>query len=286
MVDLLTLPREVRDQIYSWTLSDTLATSKRRDSQRERKQVSHSPEDPETFWGEEQVLYPVHTSSPPAHGLLHTNRQLRKEFLDSVKRLGPLTYKVNLTQRVDKCVLVPTWIFVPYLTDRIDVLEVFWPVKLKKTSSIITIHLDKDGEGYNRRGDGISSTLVLLQRFIERGIHLLSKKKARKIHIGKLVMHMNVPPEVKEDYSGYSVQEMVRNTIEFLEEWMMGNTVAGWDKEAGLRENAQFKLFASKIDRVQLLANGVLRREWEVSEVVLRREEAEKARDATFISLA
>ena len=124
MPTLLTIPREIRDQIYGWTLSDTLASFQSRDLQRERKRLTHFPSDPETLFGEDAVQYPVHTSLPPAHGLLHTTRQIRNEFLDSIKRLGSIRYKVDLVDRKDRGVLAPTWISVPCLpcfTDRIDV---------------------------------------------------------------------------------------------------------------------------------------------------------------------
>ena len=108
MPTLLSIPREIRDQIYDWTLSDTLASPRSRDMQRERKHLIPFPFDPETLFGEDTVQYPVHTSLPPAHGLLHTTRQIRHEFLDSIKRLSNIRYKVDLLDRKDRVVLAPT----------------------------------------------------------------------------------------------------------------------------------------------------------------------------------
>ncbi|RFU25169.1 hypothetical protein B7463_g11168, partial [Scytalidium lignicola] len=162
----------------------------------------------------------------------------------------------------------------------IDVLEVLWKVRAGKTSSIATFV--QDNEPYDSSGAGISSAFVLLQRFIERGVYLLSKKKARKIHIRTLVMHLNISEEIGEDFDNFSIQGVVREIIEFLDEWMLGIKFVRWDMEARLRETVQFKLFASKIDRVQLLANGVLKHEWEVREMVAKREDIESVRYATL----
>jgi hypothetical protein len=273
MPNLLSIPREIRDDIYGWALLETLPSSRCRDLQRERKRVTYSPSDPETFYGEEAVRYPVHTSLPPTHALLRTTRQLRHEFLDSIKRLGSLRYKVDLTDRKDKGVLAPTWISVPCFSDRIDVLEVHWRPRAWKTSSIVTYKGDDEDDFV---GDSFSASLVLLQRFVERGIYLLSKKKARKIHIGLLEIHLNAGAEMSE----LELSPLVEEICQFLDDWMIGDRVGAFDQDARQREDAQFRLLASKVDRVQLHANGALKREWEVREIVAKRAERELVRNA------
>jgi hypothetical protein len=214
MPSLLTIPREIRDQIYDWALSGSLASSRSRDLQRERKHITYSPSDPETLFGEDCVQYPVHTSLPPAHGLLHTTRQIRQEFLDSIKRLGGIRYKVDLVDRKDNGVLAPTWVSVPCFTDRIDVLEVHWRVRTSKTSSMITSVGDSEQYIFN----GWEGSLALLQRFVERGIYLLSKKKRRKIHIGVLEVHMNGGLEIDK----VELDEFAEVASVFLDDYLIG----------------------------------------------------------------
>jgi hypothetical protein len=265
MPNLLTIPREIRDQIYDWTLSDTLASSRSRDLQRQRTRVKYSHSDPETYFGEETVQYPVHTSLPPANGLLHTSRKIRHEFLDSIKRLSSIRYKVDLVDRKDTGILAPTWISVPFFTDRIDVLEVHWRVRSGKTSSTVTSAGDSERFIYN----GFSGSLALLQRFVERGVYLLSKKKRSKIHIGVLEIHLNTGVEVEKE----ELERFVEEACLFLDEYLIGDMNSIWDNEARQREDAQFELLAGKIDRIQLHANDPLKREWELSDAVAKREE-------------
>jgi hypothetical protein len=272
MPSLLTIPREIRDQIYDWALSDTLASFRSRDLQRERKTILYSPSDPETVFGENAVQYPVHTSLPPAHALLHTTRQLRYEFLDSIKRLGSIRYKVDLVERKDTGVLAPTWIFIPCFADQIDVLEVHWRVrsgKNGKTSSMVTSV--GDSERYNY--DSFNASLALLQRFVERGVYLLSKKKRRKIHVGLLEIHLNIGPEIDE----LELDELAEETCLFLDDYLIGELSSIYDLEARQREDAQFEMLAGKIDRIQLHANGALKREWELHDAVAKRERARNA---------
>jgi hypothetical protein len=273
MPTLLSIPREVRDEIYGWALLDTLPSSRSRGLQRERKTVTYSRTDPETHYGEEAVRYPVHTSLPPTNALLSTARQIRREFLDSIKRLGSLRYKVDLTDRKDNGILAPTWISVPFLTDRIDVLEVQWRARSGKTSSIATYVGDNEN-GWQE--NGFCASVALLQRFVERGIYLLSKKKSRKIHIGLLEIHLNTTDEIGKS----ELAKMVEEIILMLDEWIIGNLVVGYQDECKQKEDAQFRLLAGKVDRMQIHSNGALKHEWELSEEVAKRDEAERMRNA------
>jgi hypothetical protein len=275
MASLLTIPREIRDEIYGWALLDTLASSRSRDLQRERKRITYSPDDPETIFGEGSVRYPVHTSLPPTHALLHTTRQLRNEFLDTVKRLGKLKYKVDLIHREDKGILVPTWISIPCLpcfVNKVDELEVHWRPRGSKTSSVMS-YVGYDQERW--QPNGLSASLAMLQRFVERGIYLLSKKKRQKVHIGLLAIHLDLEVERDEE----EVSLLARETGNFLNDWMVGDTDFAYDDNAREREDAQFRLLADKIDRIQLHVNGTLGREWELSEVTAKRD-SERPRNA------
>jgi hypothetical protein len=185
MPNILTIPREIRDEIYKWGLLDTLASCESSPLQRGRKRVAYDAANPETHYGEEGIRYPDHTPLPPTHSLLRTSRQLRAELLDCVRRMGPLTYRIDLTNREDKNTLYPTWISVPILTKRVDFIEVQLRTRRRKTSSISGIVSDNDMEPY---GDPFVRGLALLERFLERGVYFLSKKKRQTMSVGLLAI--------------------------------------------------------------------------------------------------
>jgi len=275
MPNILTIPREIRDEIYKWGLMDTLASSKSRALQRDRKRVAYTPTDPETHYGEDSVRYPQNTSLPPLYPLLHTSRQLRAELLEKVKRMGPLKYKIDLTNRDDKDALYPTWISVPILpmvTGRVDVLECVLRVRSQKTSSVWTVVGD---ENNNYEGDVFFGGLGLLQRFIERGVYFLSKKKAMKISVGLLAI------DVDHFSEWLTSEDCVKEVDEFaerLDEWMRGVNEFGTASDDWGREDIQFRFLASKIDRLSLSVKGNLRREWDLTEMVRKRDEEERSR--------
>jgi hypothetical protein len=269
MPSLLTIPREIRDEIYEWALQFPLASSFDRSLQRQRKRVTHTSSDPESYFGEEIVRYPGQTTLPPTHGLLRATRQLRAEFLDTVRRLGPVRYKVDLSDRKDNGLVSPTWISVPIFTDKVDILEAHWRIRAGKTSSIATFVGDDIPEF---QGQGFSASLAMLQRFVERGVYLLSKKKRRNIHIGLLAINMDTPPEMSKTEAEESVAEFLST----LEQWMIGTEgfqSMAWDAEAKEREDAQFRVLAEKIDRLEFSLNGILKREFVLDEMLVKRDQ-------------
>jgi hypothetical protein len=171
-------------------------------------------------------------------------------LLDSIQRLGSIRYKVDLLDRKDSGVLAPTWISVPCFTDRIDVLEVHWRLRNGKTSSIAT----SVGDSERYMSNGFDASLALLQRFIERGIYLLSKKKRQKIHIGVLEIHLNAGAELDK----VELDEFAEEVGSFLDDYLVGEMDSVYDSdearhsEARQREVAQFEMLAGKIDRIQI----------------------------------
>jgi hypothetical protein len=268
MPSLLTIPREIRDEIYEWALHSPLTSSADRSLQRERKRIAHNISDTDTYYGEEIVRYPLQTTLPPTHGLLRATRQLRTEFLESVRRLGPIRYKVDLSDRKDNGLVSPTWISVPIFTDKVDVLEAQWRIRSGKTRSTATFAGDDVPEF---QGQGFSATLAMLQRFVERGVYLLSKKKRRNIHIGLLAIDMDTPAEMSQTEAEEFTEEFVKS----LEYWMIGNEgfqSFAWDPDAKEREDGQFRSLAQKIGKVGFSLNGVVKREWILSEMLVKRD--------------
>ncbi|KAH6667483.1 hypothetical protein B0J14DRAFT_602404 [Halenospora varia] len=265
MPGLLTIPREIRDEIYGFIVPQDLASSKSRELQKERKRITYDPEDADTYFGEEAVRYPVHTSLPPTFSLLQTSRQIRAEIMDNLKRLGTIKYKVNLTDCKDTGVISLTWISVPCFKDKIGVLEAHSRIKTRKTSSVFSFDGENDPESSVY---GFSTCLALAQRFVERGVYLLSKKKRNKMHIGLLAMHLDFDPDIDPE----AVDEFMGHCCQFLDEWMLGDTWGGYDINAKEREEAQFRLLSGKIDRLQMFSNGVFKKEWVVADVVAKRD--------------
>lgn len=265
MSSLLTIPREIRDKIYGLIVLEDLASSKSREQQKERKRISYDEENPDTHFSEEAVRYPVHTSLPPTFSLLQTSHQIRTEIMDSLKRLGAIKYKVNLTDRKDKGTISPTWISVPCFKDKIDILEAHWRIKTRKTSSVFSFNGDDDSESSLYT---FGTCLALAQRFVERGVYLLSKKKRNKIHIGLLAVHLDADSDIGQE----DVDEFTEYCCEFLGRWMLHYVVAGHDSNAVERERAQFLLLSEKIDRLQIFSNGVLKKEWVIADVVVKRD--------------
>ena len=275
MPNILSLPRELRDEIYKWGLLDTLASAKDRRLQHDRKRVSRSPKsfsrdlaaDPKIGYheGEDAVRYPEHTSLPPTHSLLHTSRQLRAELLDSIKRLGPVKYKIDLTDRNDKNALYPTWISVPVFARHIDILEVQLRVRPGQTSSICST---PDDEGRECDGDTFSGGIALLERFLERGIYFLSKKKAQRITVGLLDIQVDSLPDVEEDRA----IKVIDTIADSAESWMLGTRQNGVGDDEKEKEERHFRFLASRIERLRLSFQGILRREWDLQTMIKRRD--------------
>jgi hypothetical protein len=129
-----------------------------------------------------------------------------------------------------------------------------------------------EGEGREYEGDVFLGGLVLLQRFVERGVYFLSKKKAQKISIGLLAIHVDRPYYVTDEDAAREVDEFA----EFLDEWMRGVTVLGALPDAKEREDRQFRFLAGKVEKVSLSAKKNLRKEWDMREMLEKRDEEER----------
>jgi hypothetical protein len=312
MPNLLSLPRELRDDIYKWVLNGPFQSSAPRSSTRTRKRVSKltakdaatdsttknatNPANPTNgssmpvgkppkptsagpgdnyYDGEEIVRYPLSTPLPPTQSLLHTSRQIRAEMLDSISRT-PLRYKVELAFRQDTDTLYPTWITVPALSHRVDVLDVDIRVRRGKTSSVCSFNGDDERE---REGNIFSGGLTLLRRFLERGVFFLSSKKAQKITVGLLALNIltkdlldNCEDEAKE------AREAIDNIGQFLDEWFRGDT----DEDATPQERAHMdefmQLLRERVDRFSCRI-GEASREWDIKAVMGERERLKLERE-------
>ncbi|MCJ1350303.1 MAG: hypothetical protein MMC33_000284 [Icmadophila ericetorum] len=277
MPHILSIPRELRDEIYKHNLQEPLTASPptlQSQSTLSRQTVLCLETDPDYHFGEVSVRYPTLTPLPPSHGLLQTCRQLRAELLDCIRRM-PIRYKIDLASRTDKDVLYPTWVSIPAFVKHIDVLDVQLRLRYGKTSSIISTASnfpqgDYNDAVYKLRSDPFFGGLALLQRFLERGVYFLSKKKRERISVGTLAVNVSV---VKEDEQ--QALDQARELADDLDTWLRGETepsfTSSMHEDKG-REDEQFRILAGKVERVVLSIVGRREREWVLQEMLAARE--------------
>ena len=167
--------------------------------------------------------------------------------------------------------LYPTWVSIPAFAKHIDVLEVQLRLGLGKTTSVTSV---SDAEsGYPESdNDVFCGGLALLQRFLERGVYFLSKKKREKISVGKLAVHVHVPKELEKE-----MEDRAKEIADVLDKWMRGGLEPYGGESEGEgerreREDGQFRIFAGRVERVELSLVGKLERTWVLQEMLEVRE--------------
>lgn len=216
MPDLLSLPRELRDDIYEIVFRSSLTLKKARIPRiriSRRKTLLSEPADevigtddhehvargvsgipgvsnqPQTqnltyYEGEEAIRYPVAEPVPPTDPLLHVTQQIRAEMQETIQKKS-INWRIRLAFRDDKELLYPTWMSMPAFKDRIDNLDVEIRVRKKKTASLFSTassiaSTDSNVEpNYGRpktEGDVFFGGFALLQRLLERGPCFVNKK--------------------------------------------------------------------------------------------------------------
>jgi hypothetical protein len=211
------------------------------------------------------------------HSLLHTSRQIRAELLETLS-LTRLHYKIDLGVRGDTDTLYPTWIFVPALSHRVDVLDVTLRIRRGKTSSLCSMNGDDDEP--EPEADLVSGGLMLLRRFLDRGVYFLSKKKAQKITIGLLALHILLPKNDEWDWK--DSEELLKDISKSLDEWFHGDILEYDPPQERERQDELIRFLAERIGRFSCQI-GDAKREWDLKAVVAERErvrrEQEQRRD-------
>jgi hypothetical protein len=214
MPNLLSLPRELRDDIYDLVFRSSLTLkkahlpririSKKKTSDDESHGNWKAPhpqhdnlggamcvpgdtndaaiEDAVYYAGEEAIRYPNARPVPPTDPLLRVNHQIRAEMQEAIQK-KPVQWRIRLSFRDDKELLYPTWMSMPAFTDRIDTLDVEIRVRKKKTASLFSTTssiISNTSSTYARdrnEGDVFFGGFALLQRLLERGPSFVNKKK-------------------------------------------------------------------------------------------------------------
>jgi hypothetical protein len=211
--NLLSLPRELRDDIYELVFRSSLTLKKahlpririsKKKSSSDEAVESTRETDPHNgaskggdctpgesndgrlvrvdyYEGEEAIQYPSANAEPPTGPLLCVNQQIRAEMQETIQKKS-INWRIRLAFRDDKELLYPTWISMPAFTDRIDTLDVEIRVRKKKTASLFSTAssiASTPSENHNNRNNGyvLFGGFALLQRLLERGPGFVNKKR-------------------------------------------------------------------------------------------------------------
>ncbi|KAF2801657.1 uncharacterized protein BDZ99DRAFT_483451 [Mytilinidion resinicola] len=286
MPSLLTIPREIRDEIYTWGLlipfSPVPPQRIRISTEKVRKVLNlgftdvtveeilprhPSQEDIGYVWSEESVRYPLSAPLPPTHHLLSACSQIRTELKEAIRRMGDgkLRYKIDLALRNDKFVLYPTWVSIPMLSKHVDELEVTLRILHGRTKSVCSVFSVHEEE---QEGSLLNGGLACLIRFVERGVHFLSKKKREGFTVGLLVIDVHAPGIARAD-----LDKDMEETAASLEKWMQGTESDALGEMAREMEDTQIRLLARKIESLRLSTYGRIVGEWDMKEMIRMRDE-------------
>ena len=162
MSQFLLLPREIRDKILAFAITDPKSPPATLHDDPSRSQ-------PKTRWnGEPHVKHLLSAESykPSSTALLLTNHQLHAETKDFLRRT-PLRYALDVMV-ANELWLLPTWTCIPSLSSQIDIIEATFRVVTPNIRRSVNIK-----SGF-RRGDGDPGRMSwalyhLLTRFFELG---------------------------------------------------------------------------------------------------------------------
>lgn len=151
-------------------------------------------------------------------------------------------------------------------------------VRSRKTSSVWTVAGGGEGdEDANYEGDVFIGELGAVAEVCGAG-SLFSKQERKR---GRLLWAL-LAIEVDKSSEWLTEEDCIKEVDEFadrLDQWKWGEANEfGTTEEDWERENTQFRFLAGKIDRLSLSVRGSLRREWDLKEMVVKRDEEERLR--------
>lgn len=281
MPNLLTLPRELRDEIYGWMLRDAQPPP----ALPRRRRVGHNGNDGDeaTLFGDSRVRYPVHGGPAATGALLRSCRQVRAELL-AVAGRSPLRYKLHLGVPGDADVLYPTWVAVPLVTGRVDVLEAEVRLRGRRSAAGASLRSfdgggrdtaddDDDGGADAGAGNVVVAGLALLRRFVERGVGFLGAKRAEAVAVGLLALNMTLPRDGGAAALGAAPAAFADDVADGLDAWLRGDDCVYGDSRADrAREDEQLCFLAGRVARFSLAIAGNTRRVWDLRATTAARQ--------------
>jgi hypothetical protein len=296
MPHLLSLPREIRDDIYKWLLRGAEAEAEAEGHQnsgshrarlrRVLKPVTKSAVEPDVpipttykskpvvnpgvgyYDYEETIRYPASRPMPPSEALARAHPRLHDEVKDAVAR-AEIHYKVKLGWRSGLERWMPTWLSVPAFTSRVDVLEVVDCEHKGKPSSLWS--LDDCWKGDT---DAVYAGLALLKRFLERGTDLLSDTTdsrpddQRGVTVGLLVFQLRCIEDQRAEYVEDSFKDFADDTDHLL----LGMDWAVRRADQLAHEDEILTFVSERVTRLELRAAGGWVRSWDMKETMVERE--------------
>jgi hypothetical protein len=198
MLNILDLPREIRDLIYRAVLDSELSTPSSPAELRHNRKQMPSQYGSSEYFSEHCNQYPLQPVSISISSLLLTNRQIHREILDAIARLKAqkqLRYKIDCMIEDEKRIY-PTWLSVLVVSFHIDVVEVDFRIFGQRDDN-------RSGFAPGNGGPGplVWSLFALPDRFLERGPNFLSSCKTRqKIEVKLITLNVVTPSEPVEGF--------------------------------------------------------------------------------------
>jgi hypothetical protein len=224
MPSLMTIPRELRDQICSHViLSQHLERPALNQTFDELIQHRSIPSKPKLASWCTTVLYHPEDAVANTSSLLRVNHQLRAETLENVKLIKTCTYELDVII-LDEILPLPTWLCVPFYTSNVEQINATFRISgcFDKTKNRRT---GKDGESppgpYHRfgrykgfkGGDGAGPAFgwqiySILERFLRVGplgeiSGENSEHEDRLINVKTIDINIETPLDVDPARFGY-----------------------------------------------------------------------------------
>ncbi|KAH8708384.1 hypothetical protein GQ44DRAFT_715579 [Phaeosphaeriaceae sp. PMI808] len=169
MATLLSLPREIRDQILrdAIYILRPLPASPSVSQDRIRLRNTFDP-----YWAHETKIYVERGLAGSAQmPLLWTNHQLRTETEELLKGLGVVSYRLDI-MFVKECGILPTWLSFPNWRRHIDTVHaqvrIFNPPEGINSEWLKSAHFHGNGDGSIQTGWNI---MFLLTVYLLNGFH-------------------------------------------------------------------------------------------------------------------
>ncbi len=292
MPHILHLPRELRDEIYSEVATHRVHSLSKWRRLRGRETIAYDPEDPETKFGDDINAYSTSCPRPALDGLMHTCRQIRSEIQATLSRLK-ICYKIQVRSWNKNGSFTPTWMYIPAVTDRVELVEVefcnWWHEDNGDTVDERDAERDAEGGGpaldikaspfmNDMDAAHFAAGVSMLHRFLERGVHFLSKKKRKHLTIGTFLvnLHCHEFGEVKEAGDADDNEGIAAEFVSELNLWLRGRSehphlepMANFKRQGAKEEDVRF-LF-ERIDKFVFSWQGARRKEWDLKAILPER---------------